>query len=378
VHAIFYRYLLFLLPIVPLCASAQQADDHTQDGFGIEANMMGGKVLKHTAKFTGPVPDLSTALGVVFLQQTDGRKEWQQRRNYPLWGVGITYTDYGLDSVYGKCIGVYPMLQIPIIRSKKIDWTLQFGLGLGYVTRRYSHAPDWDTLNNAISSHVNNFTLFATDLRYHVNKHWDVQLGANFSHISNATFRQPNLGINMYGVHLGARYFLTTSTPEKMLRKLAPLRNRWLIQARLGLAMTSTGNGGGPLYPVYLTSLYASKRYASKNKAFIGIDYSYHSNVYAFLKNNEIWPGEEKAHSWKSAVFVGHEWLMGRGAILLQVGVYIKNAYLRLDPYYEKLGYNYYLIRQEKGLLKELYLSAILKTHLTQAELGEFGLGFSF
>ena len=142
--------------------------------------------------------------------------------------------------------------------------------------------------------------------------------------------------------------------------------------------MTSTGNGGGPLYPVYLTSLYASKRYASKNKAFIGIDYSYHTNVYAFLKNNEIWPGEEKEHSWKSAVFVGHEWLMGRGAIMLQVGVYIKNAYLRLDPYYEKLGYNYYLIRQEKGLLKELYLSALLKTHLTQAELGEFGLGFSF
>jgi len=348
------------------------------DGFGIEANMTAGKVFKHSSKFFGPVPKMSGSFELGFLQQTDGRKEWQQRRKYPLWGVGITYTDYGVDSVYGKCFGIYPTFQIPIIRTKKLEWTLQFGLGLGYVTRRYSHAPDWDTINNAISSHINNFTQFKTDFRYHINAHWDIQLGANFSHISNAAFRQPNLGVNMYGAHLGLRYFPTTSTPEKLARKLTPLRNRWLLQGRIGIAMNGGGNGGGPMYPVYLASVYTSKRYKSKNKVFVGVDYSYHSNVYAFLKNNEIWPGEERAHSWKSAVFVGHEWLMGKGAFQVQFGYYIHEAALRLDPVYQKFGYNYYLLRQEKGLLKELYLSALLKTHITQAELAELGLGFSF
>ncbi len=363
--------------LLPVALTAQEAG-HNPAGLGLEANFMGGKVFKHSTKFLAPVPDFSSAFEVALVQQTDGRKEWQQRRKYPLWGVGITYTDYGLNDIYGKCIGIYPILQFPVVRGKKLEWTIRFGLGLGYVTRRYSHAPDWDTLNNAISSHLNNFTLFTTDLRYHVNKHWDVQLGANFSHISNAAFRQPNLGVNMYGAHLGVRYYPATSEPEKLARKLTPLTNRWLVQARLGIAMNGAGNGSGPIYPVYLASWYASKRYAGKNKAFIGIDYSYHSNIYAFEKNNEIFPGDEKAHAWKSAVFVGHEWLMGRGAVMLQVGVYIKEAVLRLDPYYEKLGYNYYIIRQEKGLLKELYLSALLKTHLTQAELAELGLGFSF
>lgn len=354
-----------------------QIADRTWDGVGIEANMMGGKVFKHSTKFFGPVPRMSGAFELAVFQQTDGRKPWQQRRKYPVWGVGITYTDYGLDSIYGKCIGIYPTFQLPLVRCKKLEWTLRFGLGLGYVTKRYSFAPDYDTLNNAISSHINNFTLFTSDLRYHIDKHWDVQVGGNFSHISNAAFRQPNLGVNMYGAHIGLRYFPVTAAPERTLRLLPPLRNRWLVHARLGLAMNGGGNGGGPMYPVYLASLYTSKRYAGKNKAFAGVDYSYHSNVYAFLKNNELVPGEERAHSWKSAVFIGHEWLMGRGAFVLQAGVYLHEAALRLDPYYQKLGYNYYLIRREEGPIKELFLSALLKTHLTQAELAEFGVGFS-
>ncbi len=46
-------------------------------------------------------------------------------------------------------------------------------------------------------------------------------------------------------------------------------------------------------------------------------------------------------------------------AVIAQVGVYIRDAVLRQDPYYEKLGYNYYLIRSEHGTLKELCLSII-------------------
>jgi len=370
------RYCILVLFLVsPYCRAQQRTN---WDGFGLEANIIGGKVFKHTEKFKVPIPALSTAFELHLVQQTDGRKEWQQRRNYPAWGIGLTYTDYGIDSVYGKCIGLYPTYQVPIIRSKKLEWTVRFGLGIGYVTRHYSRYPQWDTLNNAIGSHLNNFTQFTTDLRYRINSHWDVQAGLNFTHMSNAAAAQPNLGVNMYGGHIGLRYFPATSQPEKRMRKLARLPNRWLIQARLGMAINGGGSGGGPVYPCYLVSLYTSKRYAGKNKAFIGIDYSYHERIYAFLKNNEIYPGEEKQHSWKSAVFVGHEWLMGRGSFMLQVGVSIKKSYLQDGAYYEKLGYNYYLLRQEKGLLKELYVSALLKTNKTVAELAEFGIGCSF
>jgi hypothetical protein len=346
------------------------------NGFGIEANMMAGKLIKHTQKIKGPIPERSAAFEINLVQQTNGSKAWQQRRHYPLWGVGFMYTDYGNDAVYGKCIGMYPNLQIPLVRGKHLEWTMRAGFGIGYVTRRFERDPGYDTLNTAIGSHVNNFTVFSTDLRYHASTHLDIQAGFNFSHMSNAALKQPNLGLNMYGAHIGIRYSPVTSKPERISQKLNPLKNRWLLQGRYSMAFTESGSANGPLYPVYMGAIFASKRWHSKNKMFIGLDYSYHTSIEAFLKNNEIYPGDEKAHSWKSAVFVGNEFLFGKVGIVLQVGYYLKEATLRQDPYYEKLGGNFYLVQKEKGFLKELFLSALLKTHKTQAELAEIGIGF--
>lgn len=371
---ILWLSLCLLLHVMPACA--QEAADWK--GFGIEANFIGGRILKHSTKIIAPIPDHSSAIELNFMQQTYGKKAWEQRRHYPMIGFGITYTNYGNDAIFGRCIGIYPNLQLPIIRGKQLEWTFRIGFGLGYVTKHYSRTPDWDTLNTAIGSHFNNFTIMSTDLRYHVNKHLDIQLGANFTHISNAALRQPNLGVNMYGIHLGLRYFPVTSTPEKIRRKLVPLKNRWLVQARAGIAFNQSGYTDGPMYPVYLASVYASKRWRSHNKAFIGLDYSYHKRIEAFLKNNEIFPGEEKAHSWKSAVFIGNEFLLGRVGILLQFGYYLKDTAIPVDPYYQKLGGNFYLVQQERGPLKELFLSVLLKTHKAQAELAEIGLGVGF
>ncbi|MBA3827904.1 MAG: acyloxyacyl hydrolase [Taibaiella sp.] len=373
------RYpILLLLLLLPLLSGAQ--DEPAWAGFGVEVNAVGGKIFKHTPKFKPPIPDgLSKAIDINFIRQTYGTKDWQQRVRYPMVGFGVTYINYGIDSVYGHLIGFYPDLQIPIIRGKKLEWTLRFGFGIGFISKYYSRGPVWDTINNAMSSNINNFSTFTTDLRYRINKHWDVQMGANFFHVSNATYHTPNLGINMYGAHVGLRYFPVTSQPHRIVHDLHPLKSRWLVEGRFSMAFTESGPGYGPMYHVYLATLYASKRWHSKNKFFGGIDYSYHQDVYAFLRNNEILQGREAQNSWKSALFLGNEFGVGRFGIILQAGYYLREAYLKADqPFYEKIGTHIYLIQKEQGILKELYFSALLKTHTTVAELAEFGIGIGF
>ncbi len=272
----------------------------------IEANLIAGKVLKHSEKFRPPVPDLSTGIDVTIIKQTTGRQDWEQRRRYPVWGVGATYTNYGIDSIYGSAVGLYPFLQTYISRGKRLEWTLRGGLGIGYATRHYSRAPDWDNLNNAIGSAVNNFTLLSTDLRYRINSHWSLQAGLNFSHLSNGAMKQPNLGINMYGGHIGLRYRPDGDRYGKVQKDLPKLPDRLLAQIRVGWAVDEKAETvGGPIYPVYLASAFVSKRYRGKNKVFIGLDYSYHNRIYAFQRDNEINVGEERAHTWKSTVFAG-------------------------------------------------------------------------
>jgi len=360
------------------CACTYAQQEAPWSGFGIENNFIAGKVWKHEAKFDAPIPTISTGDDINFVLQTHGKKDWEQRRNFPVVGIGFNYTHYGIDSVYGRCYSIYPNIQIFLVRSKHLEWTLRLGDGVGYVTKRFQRTAPVDTLNNAIGSHVNDFALFMTDLRYHINKHFDVQIGANFQHISDASFRQPNLGINMYGAHIGIRYSPVDAHPKGLVRDLPKLKNRWLIQAHITMAGDESSAPQGPEYPAYLGALYVSRRWLSKNKFFGGIDYSYHESIYAFLRNNEIYPGQESAHSWKSAVFVGNEFLVGRFGIVGQVGVYIKQAYLTTDPYYEKLGLNYYIIRKEQGPVKEFFLTGMLLVHQAIAELGEFGIGAGF
>ena len=347
-------------------------------GIGMEWNGFAGKVFKHTQNFKAPVPTLTTGTELNIVWKTQGKEAWQQRRNYPTIGLGMYYVDYGYNAVYGKAFGIYPNVELPLLRGKKLEWVCRMGFGFSYLTKRYETAPAWDTINNAIGSHVNNFTLLSSTLRYRINEHWDVQAGFSFFHASNASLRLPNLGINTIGGQIGLRYFPVSSQPKKIIRHLPKLKNRILWQARIGISAIEYGTKDGPLYPIYMGSLYASKRYLSKNKLFAGIDYSYHTHIYSFQVNNEINKGNEKAHSWKSSVFIGHELLIGRFGIMMQMGMYVKQAMLKLDPLYIKIGTNIYLLQKEKGILKELSYAVLLKTHQFQAEYVEMGLGWGF
>lgn len=371
--------LLFAICCLFACMPCSAQDVRTGQGFGIEASTFAGKVVKHTSKFHLPVPEITTGCDINFLWKTYGKCEWEQRRRYPTVGIAFTYTNYGIDSIYGRCFSIYPNIVIPLITGKRLEWTLRIGDGAGYVTQRYSRIGPKDTFNNAISSHINDFASFMTDVRYRVNDHWDVQLGGNFSHISNASYQQPNLGINSFGAHIGIRYFPVTSSPSRIVRKLPHLSNRWLVSGRVTLAHDGANAPLGPAYPVYLATAYVSRRWISKNKFFGGIDYSYHSDIYAYQRNNGFGvPGKEWASSYKSAVLVGNEFLLGRLGVVLQVGYYVKQAFLEAGKYYEKIGGNFYLVQKEHGPVTEVFVCAFLKTHLTIAELAEFGVGMSF
>lgn len=195
----FFRSFYTLLLLITSWFSANNLfaqEKRSLDGFGVEVNTLAGKIIKHSSKFTSPIPALSTAKDINFLWQTYGRKEWQQRRNFPVVGVGITYTDYGNNRVFGRCVSIYGSIQMSLIKRGNFEWTLRLGNGLAYVTRKHT---DLDTSNSAIGSHFNDFAIIMSDLRYRFDDHWSMQAGANFTHISNGNYHQPNLGVNFAG-----------------------------------------------------------------------------------------------------------------------------------------------------------------------------------
>lgn len=368
-----YRLLLVIALFLSFAAIAQE--EKAMDGYGIEADLLAGKLVKHNYIFP-PIPALSSAVDINILKQTNGKKLWQQRRNYPQIGLGITYTNYGNNDIYGQCIGIYPVIPFHIARGKRFSWDMKVGIGIGYITRSFERQPTWDTINNLIGSKLNNFTLAATSVKYNINEHLSLQAGLTLTHVSNGSFKLPNLGLNFAAGHIGIRYFPGNPRPKRTSSYLPQLKNRVLLQARMSMGFCEIQGNNGPLYPVYMPSLFMSKRYASRNKAFIGVDYSYYKSLEAFQKNNGINDGEESKYATQACAIVGNEFLFGRFGILLQVGVPFKKTLRENDGmYFPKMGYNFYVLQNETGPVKELSIHSYIKANRFEADLIEFGIG---
>ena len=180
------------------------------------------------------------------------------------------------------------------------------------------------------------------------------------------------------------------ATGDLAYKKIFPALQRMIKRGNLDVPIIGVAKAGWNLdqfrarakdslvLPSYITTFYASKRWLGKNKFFFGIDYAYHSDVYAFLKNYGVDRGHEMGHAWDGAFLVGNEFMIGRLGLVGQVGVYYHQTYLKFDPVYEKIGGNYYIIQHEHGILKELFVSAMLLTHEIVAEYGEIGIGAGF
>lgn len=377
-RTILIKYFSVLIGVLALSVQVDGQAVQPWAGFGIEADAIAGRVFKQEVKFKLPVPPISTAVDINLVQQTYGRKPWHQRRKYPTLGIGFIYINYGIDSIYGRNFALYPNISIPLIERGRMKWTLSLGDGPAYITTYYRRTPPVNTINVAIGSHFNNFIKLSSQIQYRLNTHWDLRLGANLEHISNSSYRKPNLGINMPGGHIGVCYYPVTSKPQKIARDPVQLNNRWLVQARLSMATVANYTSGGPSYPVYIASAYMSRRWQSRNKMFAGLDQAYYTNIFAYQRNNEINVGSERLHSFKSTVFAGNEFLFGRLGLVFQLGFYLQQHVLLTPPFYEKLGGQYYFVQKEHGPIKEFFLSAMVKTHLNVAELGEVGVGFGF
>ena len=335
-------------------------------------------MLRHTKKITAPLAKNTSTFELSFTKKFTGTRDWQLRRNYPELGLGVFYVDYNCPTIYGQVFGIVPLIRLRLITTPCFSWSLRGGMGLAYDTKPYERVPNPNLQNETVGSHANNLTPMQTDLRFSVNKYLDFQAGAHLIHVSNASFRRPNFGINIWGFQVGLRYFPMSSTPERIHRDLPVLSNRILVYPKLAISYIEQGIPDGGLSRVYNCGVYATKRYLGKNKAILGIDYTYNTATYSAMKYNFRHIGEENRWASQGSVYFGNEFEFNRVGIVLQGGLYLWQMDQQKASFYEKIGANFYFLKQEKGLVKEGLISVLLKANKTNAELLEFGISFGF
>ncbi|MBL7772218.1 MAG: acyloxyacyl hydrolase [Chitinophagaceae bacterium] len=342
--------------------------------FGV--NMLSGRMLKHTSKITIPTPLAQQAVELSYRKQTQGNKVWQQKFGYPEIALNLLMASNGRSEL-GYTFGLYPSIQFSLFKRRNTNLFGKIGGGIGYVTRFWDRIPEADTLNNIIGGRINNVSMFQLGVRYYINQHWSLQTGFDFYHASNASARQPNFGINTYGFFLGSSYHPKGyKHPFEHVQEDASL-NKLRFGLRLSFAMSEDKIPNGPMYPSYHFSGFVQKFYRNKSYLTFGADASYYEKLYALFTMNGMYKNEEKQHAWRYSIYAGHEFLFGKIGFPLHLGFYL-NRPIEGPRFYQKLGMNYHFYQRRSSFIKDIFVSAILKTHLVQAEQAEFGFGFFF
>lgn len=335
----------------------------------VDANYFYGTIVRHNKDISHLIKGHPEGFILSLNKQTFGKKEWQQRYNFPDYGASILYQDTQSESL-GKLIGLYAHYNFYFLKRN-----LQFRIGTGitYATSPYDIDDNFD--NNAYGSTLLNGTYLM--LNYHrknIFKGIGIQAGISAIHYSNANFKAPNSSTNSIVANLGLNYQLDTNDKpvynkeELSLFKKQPIHINIVFRG----GINESDYIGLGQRPFYVLSTYLDKRLGHKSAVQLGAEF-FHSK---FLETEIDYlsiafpnAGVQGDEDYKRVgVFAGHELHINKLSVLFQVGYYVYYPYDFEGRVYLRPGLKYYLTNS-------LFTAVTLKSHGAKAEAVEFGLG---
>lgn len=364
---------VFLLWAISLSAQSSNAT-------AWETGLYYGSIWRHTPKLTIRTgrPLWAEELGLRW--QLRGRQAWHQWQRYPAFGLAWAHFYLGEQS-HGHAFGLLPNLSIPLLRRPHWLFAFRLGTGLGYITRPYD-----SFLNpgqNAIGSHLNNFTQFRLSTEVRLSPFWRVQGGMSLSHFSNGSAQLPNFGVNLPCGYLSAVWSPGGIREEEFIRHADSKRGgrRFGALAGAGLALVEYAVIDGPRYPVWIFSGAGYYQMNRVNRFLLGAEYEMNRGVYEWGLRSGPFRNKEQARlgATRLALTLADEFQFGRLGVQLQAGVYVGrrvNQYVS-NSWYSKLSIRYYF-HPLFGTRLQPYAGIALKAHKTTAEYISLCTGLAF
>ncbi len=401
------------------------------ESFVFKAQMIGGKVvpINKTLESINPNLSLGGELAVEF--PSWGEYPWQQYLGKPTLGVGFVGLNLGDHKILGQAFAMYPYLLIDIVKSPHFELNWKVGAGLSFFNKTYNRVyeeynpetvPGWSyygsTCNNLIGSIVNVYLSTGANFNFPITNLFALHADCGYMHMSNGSIIQPNGGINILYASLGATYRLETECKycKHHKKQIFPsLPYKWSINI--------TGSGG------YRELYYGDEKGYAIGSLHIGATYnicnwySLGGGLDAFydgvfnqqggtrlegltaeqrqeqLKHTRfgryIILNEDLSNKFRIGISINNEFKIGRITAILDWGIYlydpIRLAYYTDDTYkykYKKRpmlykyniekedGWNYFRLGIRCRVWDNLYVQTTVKTHLTKAEMIEWGIGY--
>lgn len=355
-------WVLLFLPIISLSQESEVKP------YTVGFNYFYGNIAEHSKDIAHLITGHPQGFIASYNRKTYGLNEWERRYNYPDWGFTFIYQD--LDNEFlGQTYGVYGHYSFYFLKRAVY---VKIGQGIGYANSPFDIVEN--KKNTAFGSHLLSTTFLQLNYQKKLFDNISVQAGLSVIHYSNGNVRAPNNSTNSITANLGIVYapknqVIPEFIPDKKEKYTEPITFNFVFRG----GITQSDRLGLGRHPFYVGSVFADKRINKKSTLQGGVDVFFAE----FLREQIAFEaialpglGTRGDEDWRRVgVFLGHELLFGRVALVTQLGYYVYYPYDFEGRVYARVGLKRYFGKDFFGVVT-------VKAHGAKAEGVEFGIGY--
>ncbi|MEM6725464.1 MAG: acyloxyacyl hydrolase [Bacteroidota bacterium] len=306
---------------------------------GIHGGLRYGRILEVLPKFPAINSPGIMVFGGIHGSTGQNPDNWGQYLGRPDWSIDFSYENFGNTEVLGHGIGVLPSLHFFLKRKDRIQYTMQLGWGLAYISQPYDKL---NTENQIIGSSFNFMAILGFHARIKTASQWWLVPGVSISHYSNGGFANPNIGVNIPSGSLAIQWDRSKPTSTVARATKTPLK-RWRIRpfVRGGLGFTEQ-SFDGPKFKVYSIAFGAHTRAGQISLLKLGAEYSFSQASLAFIEQVGLYPGDERRQASRWAIFGSHDLLFGYFAFHTEAGIYVQDHHDRQSMITTRIGFTFF------------------------------------
>lgn len=373
---LFVLCLFFIIHKDALCINKSKdinTSTHTIDtlmqNIELDLRLNYGFLIQHhyeTSAFNAHFPMFELSLQ----KQTYGGSEWHSYYNYPTIGLTAFYTDFGSVDIYGKAFALYPFINFPFNKSKENTIGLRFGVGLGYLTKKFDTYRNFN--NTTIGSNFNAAINLSLEYKRLVSERFKMAFFISLTHFSNGCSHQPNAGINAASAGISGAYLFNeeshyihpASNIKTSYKKIKP---EFYIGMSYGMKRIYYMQNDN--FSVYNLELYAMDRVSKLSKFGIGFDIVY--DLTDKLETEELYQKYTELTFYeklKPGISIAYELLISDVSFIFNFGYHLYGIEMSYGRWYQKIG-------MKINFGSHLYGKITLNTHFGVADYVGFGLG---
>lgn len=292
---------------------------------------------------------------------SDTTSVWKKRFNYPDQGMSLIVQDFK-NEILGQTIGLnYNTTFYLRKRNKANQLLIDLGLGLAYATNHFDFTDN--NKNSVISTSIVYNQNVAINYLWQIKDGWALKTGLGFTHFSNASFKQPNNGINSVFLNFGINYNRSSDQftyPEPQKPPLPDERKlHFGMVGKIGFHESYPSLGTQVVYEI---SPYLSKQIKPLGHLNMGLDLinSQADKTYAdYLYISKIeHPDRILEEHKRVGLYLGYEQFFNKISCEADLGYYL---YKKLDVYTDvyqniKIKYHFKSSKIRVGLGLKLHL----------------------